>query len=136
MNNLFKDHGPQATVLDLESSTLANTNFRAAIWTGCHLQVTLMSIPIDSEAGLEIHPNIDQFLRVEAGRAKVLMGTSRDDLTFESDTEENCAILVPAGMWHNIINTGGEPLKLYSIYAPPNHRHGTVHATIQDAGSN
>ena len=105
----------------------------SAMWTGTHLQLTVMSIEPGGEIGLEVHPDRDQFLRVEAGTGRVRMGPKRDRLTFERDVTADWVILVPAGSWHNVVNTGAEPLKLYSLYAPPEHPAGTVHPTQQDA---
>lgn len=127
------DHGPNPYVVDIEQLTKANTNFRTAQWTGSFLQLTTMSIEVGGEVGLEVHPDTDQFLRVEAGKAKVVMGPSEDSLDQEWDAEDDFAIFVPANTWHNIINVGDEPLKLYSIYAPPHHAHGTIHATFEEA---
>jgi mannose-6-phosphate isomerase-like protein (cupin superfamily) len=97
------------------------------------LQVTLMSIEPGDEIGLEVHPNEDQFLRVEDGNGKVMMGDSMENLSFEKDVSEDFAIMIPAGKWHNVINTGNTSLKLYSIYAPPSHPHGAYHQTKEDA---
>ncbi len=130
---LLKDYGAEPTVLNIEDYTMSNTNFRTALWTGTHLQVTLMSIPVGGEVGLEQHPATDQFLRVEDGTAKVMMGNSQDALNFTKEADDNFAILIPAGKWHNIINIGNKPLKLYSIYAPVQHPFGTVHKTHKDA---
>ena len=80
-----------------------------------------MSIPVGGEVGLEIHKNIDQFLRIEDGDALVLMGPHEDDLSFEQQANTDSAIMVPAGMFHNVVNTGDKPLKIYSIYAPSEH---------------
>ena len=132
-NVTLKDYGPEPTVVNIDTYTMTNTNFRTALWTGSKLQVTLMSIPAGGEVGLEQHPDTDQFLRVEDGQAKVLMGDSKDSLTFTQMAEKDFAILIPAGKWHNIINTGDKPLKLYSIYAPVMHPHGTIHKTFQEA---
>ncbi len=129
----LKDYGPEPFVVDMEGVTLQNENFRTALWTGKHLQLTLMTIPVDGEIGLELHSDVDQFLRVEQGQGLVLMGDSEDELCFERVVYKDCAILVPAGKWHNHINAGYEPLKLYSIYAPPQHPHGTVHRTKKDS---
>ena len=129
----LKDHGAEPTVLNIESHTLANENFRTALWTGDNLQVTLMAIPVGGDVGLEQHHGIDQFLRVEEGTARVMMGDSGDNLDFVREVSDDYAILVPAGKWHNIVNTGDKPLKIYSIYAPAEHRHGTVHNTRQEA---
>lgn len=130
---IYTDYGPVPMVVNIEQATLQNTNFRTALWTGDHLQLTLMSINPGEEIGLEIHPELDQFLRIEQGQGMVMMGYSRDNLSFRQGVYDNYAILIPAGTWHNLINTSSVPLKLYSIYAPPAHPHGTVHVTKQDA---
>lgn len=127
------DHGPKPYVVDIEELTTSNDLFRVAKWTGTRLQMTVMSIPVDGEVGLEAHDNIDQFLRVEAGTAKVVMGPSEDNLDQEWEVEDDFAIFVPAGTWHNIVNTGDQPLKLYSIYAEPEHPRGTIHETYDEA---
>lgn len=128
-----KDFGPNPYVANIEELTLENENFRTAGWTGSHLQMTLMTIPVGGEVGLEVHEDTDQFLRLEQGKAKVIMGSSKDNLDKTWSAEDDWAIFVPAGTWHNIINDGEEPLKLYSIYAPSHHPHGTVHPTYDDA---
>lgn len=129
----LQEYGPEPAVLDIESCTLANEHFRLALWTGGNLQVTLMSIPVGSDVGLERHDDIDQFLRIESGVAQVLMGDSEDNLDFVQEASDDYAILVPAGKWHNIVNKGDKPLKIYSIYAPAEHPRGTVHKTRQEA---
>ena len=129
----LKDYGAEPTVLNIEAATLSNDNFRTALWTGAKLQVTVMSIPVGSDVGLEQHPDTDQFLRVEEGCAKVVMGDTEDALTFSQTAKKDFALFVPAGKWHNIINTGDIPLKLYSIYSPVEHPHGTVHKTQEEA---
>lgn len=125
----MQDQGPEPYVVDIEDATLSNDTFRTALWTGEHLQLTVMSIPVGGEVGLEMHDNRDQFLRVESGKARVQMGPERDDLRFDREVEDDWVILVPAGSWHNVTNLGDEPLKLYSLYAPPEHPKGTVHKT-------
>ena len=127
------DHGPKPYVVDVEQVTTANDTFRTAAWTGEHLQMTLMSIPVGGEIGLELHEGTDQFLRVEAGQARVQMGKAKDDLSYDKQVEADWAIFVPTGWWHNVTNTGDEPLKVYSIYAPSHHPHGTVQQTKADA---
>ena len=97
------------------------------------MQMTLMTIQPNEEIGLEVHDDHDQFLRIEQRNAKVLMRDSEHDLSFNVPAEEDFAIFVPAGKWHNIINTGQVPLKLYSIYAPSEHPFGTVHQTKAEA---
>ncbi len=127
------DHGPNPFVVDIEDFTKSNENFRTAVWTGEYFQITLMTIPVGGEVGLEVHPDTDQFLRLEQGEARVLMGPSQTQLDREWSVEDDWAIVVPAGTWHNIVNIGNEPLKLYSIYAPPHHPFGTVHKTFEES---
>ena len=125
----LKDYGPLPLVVNIDKATKQNTNFRTALWTGSHLQVTLMSINVGDDIGLEIHPDTDQFIRIEDGQGIVRMGRSKDNLDFQANASDDFAIMIPAGTWHNIINTGNKPLKVYSIYAPPHHPRGTVHVT-------
>lgn len=125
----LKDYGPQPFVVNINEAAKQNNTFRTALWTGKHLQVTLMSINVGDDIGLEIHPNVDQFLRIEEGQGLVRMGKNKDKLDFQARVSDDFAIMVPAGTWHNVINTGNRPLKLYSIYAPPQHPHGVVHVT-------
>ena len=127
------DQGPHPFVTDIEEQTLVNENFRTTLWTGRNLQLTLMSIPAGGDIGLEVHDDHDQFLRVESGRGRVQMGPAENDLPFEEEVGDDWVVLVPAGSWHNVTNTGTGPLKVYSLYAPPEHEHGTVHATRQEA---
>lgn len=128
-----KDYGPNPFVVQIEEATKRNNMFRTAIWTGSHLQATLMSLRVGEDIGLEIHPGVDQFLRIEQGEGIVRMGKKKNELTFERRVGDGSAIFVPAGTWHNVINIGNVPLKLYSIYAPPQHPAGTVHPTKADA---
>ena len=129
------DYGPDPFVTNIDKATRQNRNFRTALWTGRHLQLTLMIIPTGGEIGLEIHPETDQFIRIESGNGMVMMGPAKNRLNFQRPVSDGYAVFVPAGTWHNIINTGNRPLKIYTIYAPPHHPHGTVHATkdIADA---
>lgn len=127
------DYGPNPFAVNIEEITKRNPNFRTALWTGPHLQVTLMSIPPGGEIGLENHPNVDQFLRLEAGEGLVMMGETKDNLSFRQRVGDGFAFIIPANTWHNLINIGNTPIKLYSIYAPPNHPFGTVHPTKADA---
>ena len=129
----LRDFGPEPFVLNINEASKENNNFRTAIWTGRHLQVTLMSINVGEDIGLEIHPDIDQFIRIEEGRGIVKMGDRKDRLNFQRRVQDDFAFVVPAGTWHNLINTGNIPIKLYSIYAPPQHPRGTVHKTKADA---
>lgn len=127
------DTGPDPYVVDIENATLSNDNYRTTLWTGSHLQMTVMSIEPGRDIGLEVHAHGDQFIRVEAGKARVQMGPSEHDLTFEREVDDDWVILVPAGTWHNVVNIGDGPLKVYALYAPPEHDHGTVHATKADS---
>jgi mannose-6-phosphate isomerase-like protein (cupin superfamily) len=130
---VLKDYGPEAFVVNINEATKQNNTYRTALWTGTHLQVTLMSLNVGEDIGLEMHPNVDQFLRVEQGQGIVQMGKNKDHLNFKRNVYDDSAIIIPAGTWHNLTNTGRIPLKLYSIYAPPNHPFGTVHVTKGDA---
>ena len=125
----FKDYGPEPFVVNIEQATLANDYYRQTLWTGPHMQSTLMTIPVGGDIGLEVHPDNDQFLRLEQGEGLVQTGNARDKLTFRQAVFANSAVFVPAGTWHNITNIGTTPMKLYVIYAPAHHPHGTVHAT-------
>lgn len=126
------DYGKKPYVVNIEELTLKNDNFRVAKWTGSNLQMTVMSIEPGGEVGLEVHDDHDQFLRIEQGVARVQMGEAEDKLEYVREAKDDDAIFVPAGYWHNITNTGSEPLKLYSIYAPPEHEAGAIHKTYAD----
>lgn len=127
------DHGPAPFASHIMGAAQNNQNFRTAFWTGNHLQMTLMNIPVCEEIGLEMHPDTDQFIRVEKGRALVRMGSCKESLNFQHCLKTGDGIFVPAGVWHNIGNIGDCSLKLSSIYAPPKHPKGTVHPAKEDA---
>ncbi len=129
----LRDYGPNPFVFNIEKATKQNNNFRIALWTGEYLQLTLMRINVGDDIGLEMHPDVDQFIRIEQGQGLVMMGDRKDCLCFRKKVYDDYAILIPAGKWHNLINTGRMPIKLYSIYAPPEHPFGTVHRTKKDA---
>lgn len=118
---------------DIEAATLENDTFRTVLYTGASMQLTVMSLAPGDEIGVEVHPHLDQFIRIEQGRAKVLMGPEEDQLVDEHVLEDDWSVIIPGGTWHNVVNTGETALKLYSIYAPPEHPPGTVHATKADA---
>lgn len=124
---VLKDYGANPLVINIEDYTLENEDFRTAIWTGDHFQLTVMSVPVGGEVGLEVHHDIEQFLRIEQGNAEVLMGDTETQLSFTKKISDDDIIIVPAGKWHNVINVGTVPLKLYSIYAKPEHPFGTIH---------
>lgn len=128
-----KDYGKKPHIVNIEDLTTGNENYRTTIWTGQKLQVTVMSIQPNDDIGLEVHHGIDQFIRIEEGKGLCQMGETEDNLDFEREVTDDDAVFVPADMWHNITNTGDKPLKLYTIYAGPDHVAGTVHPTHQDA---
>ena len=130
---ILKDYGPNPIVVNIEDATKQNNTFRTALWTGNNLQVTLMSIDIGDDIGLEVHTMGDQFIRIEDGDALVQMGDSQDNLSFQKKISADYAIMIPTGMWHNVKNIGSRPLKLYAIYAPPQHPKNTIHQTKADA---
>jgi mannose-6-phosphate isomerase-like protein (cupin superfamily) len=127
------DHGGEPYVVDIERATLGNDTYRTTLWTGAHLQLTVMSVRPGDDIGLEVHRDNDQFLRVESGQGRCQMGPAEDRLTFERDVQDDSVILVPAGTWHNVTNTGSQDLKMYALYGPPDHLPGTVHPTHEDA---
>ena len=129
----IRDYGDQPLICNIHHATTMNRNFRTTLWTGQDMQLTLMSIPVRGDIGVEMHPDVDQFIRIEEGRAKVYMGACRNSLREEACVDGHYAILIPAGTWHNIVNVGNTPLKLYSLYAPPQHPVGTVHKTHAEA---
>jgi len=120
-------------VADVEKATLDNTNFRTVLFTGEHTQLTVMCLQPGEEIGWEAHHDIDQFLRLEQGSGRAEFGAGEDAVDETHDIEDDWAIIVPAGVWHNVVNTGDEPLKLYSLYSPPEHPDGTVHVTKAEA---
>jgi len=118
---------------NIDTVTKDNGNFRTVIHTGVHSQLTVMSVPPGGEVGWEAHSQLDQFLRLEQGLARVDFGESGAAVDESHEIEDDWAVIVPSGLWHNIVNTGDVDLKLYSIYSPPEHPDGTVHATKADA---
>lgn len=129
------DIGPRPQAFDLETATIENPNYRTVAWSGKYLQVTLMSIPVGGDIGLEEHPDTDQFIRLDAGRGRAQMGPSKDELTFDQEVTDGWCVIVPAGSWHNVTNIGDAPMQVYTLYAPQHHQPGKVQATkaIADA---
>lgn len=113
-------------VQGIESLAVKNDKFRQVLYTGKKSQLVLMSLKPQEDIGAEIH-QVDQFFRVEEGSGEAVLNGARTPI------QAGFAVLVPAGVNHNIINTGSVPLKLYTLYAPPNHRDGVVHETRADA---
>jgi mannose-6-phosphate isomerase-like protein (cupin superfamily) len=118
---------------DIERETLDNETFRTVVFTGDHLQLTVMSLAAGEEIGTEKHDGTDQFIRVESGSARVELSRSEDSVDETHDVEGDWAAIIPAGLWHNVVNTGDGELKLYSIYTPPEHPPDTVHRTKAEA---
>ena len=114
-------------VTNIEADTRQNDNFRKVIFTAPHSQLVLMTLQPGEEIGREVHPNVDQFFRIETGEGKVVIAGQ------ETAIRDGSAIVVPAGNEHNVINTGRAPLRLYTIYSPPNHPAGTIHRTKKEA---
>jgi mannose-6-phosphate isomerase-like protein (cupin superfamily) len=113
----------------IEKQTLTNTNFRQVLFTALHSQLVVMCLRPGEEIGDEVHPNVDQFFRIERGEAKFIFNESDEHPVHDGD-----AVVVPAGTYHNVVNTSKTAmLKLYTVYSPPNHPEGTVHKTKADA---
>lgn len=113
-------------VIDIEDETEKNTDYRRVLYTGRYMQLVIMSLKPGEEIGKEIH-GLDQFLRIEEGQAKVILN-NKD----EHNLEDDWIVLIPAGTYHNVVNTGDEDLKLYTIYAPPEHKHDVLQPTKKD----
>ena len=122
-----------AFVGNIEDETLKNTNFRTVLFTGAHTQLTVMSLKPGEEIGWEVHGDIDQFLRVEEGRARVDLGSEQENPSEQHELEDDWVVIIPAGAWHNVVNVGDGDLKLYSLYSPPEHPANTVHVTKAEA---
>lgn len=118
---------------DLEHVTTTNDFFRRVVFTGAHTQLTVMSLAPGEEIGVEVHPDIDQFIRIEAGIARVDLGPERDQVTEHFELHEDFAVIIPAGVWHNVTAVGDTAVKLYSLYSPAEHPDGAVHPTKADA---
>lgn len=129
----IRDYGGEPLVFNIDHATKMNKNFRTALWTGEDMQLTLMSIPVGSDIGMEMHEDVDQFIRIEQGRAIVSMGRCPEAMDDRYLVNSDYAVIIPVGTWHNIVNVGKTPLKIYSIYAPPKHPFGTVHRTKKEA---
>ncbi len=120
-------------VNDIEQATLSNSTFRTVLFTGTKIQLTVMRLAPGEEIGLEMHDDVDQFIRIEQGQARITFGPSEEEVAETHHAEEDWAIVIPAGTWHNVINAGDGDVKLYSLYSPPEHPHRTVHTTKAEA---
>ena len=127
------DKGKKPWVTNIEELTMDNENFRTTEWTGTYFQMTVMSLEPGEDIGLEAHNDVDQFIRIERGNVEVVMGPDKDNLDQTWEASDDFAIFIPAGTWHNITNTGDTEVKLYSIYASPEHPPGTIHETKEEA---
>ena len=114
-------------ITNIEKETLENENFRKVLFTAKHMQLVVMNIPAGKDIGMETHGDVDQFIRIESGKAKAVLNGQ------ETELEDDFSVIIPAGTEHNIVNVGEGELKLYSIYAKPEHKKGTVHATKEEA---
>lgn len=113
----------------IEDQTLKNDYFRRVLFTGKHCQLVLMCLQPGEDIGNEVHPNVDQFFRIEKGEAKFVLNGKEEHIAHDAD-----AVVVPAGTYHNVINTSkSQPVKLYTVYSPPNHPDGTIHKTKAEA---
>lgn len=117
-------------VANIETLTLENENFRRVLYTAKNSQLVLMSLKPGEEIGEEVH-ELDQFIRCESGSGKATLDGAEHDL------RDGVAVVIPASTRHNVVNTSSDkPLKLYTLYSPPNHKDGTLHATKRDAEAN
>jgi len=122
-----------AWIGDIEDATLANDTFRRVLFTGAHTQLTVMALKRGEEIGWEAHGHLDQFIRIEEGQARVDLGLDEHTVSEQHEVRDDWALIIPAGTWHNVVNTGDGALRLYSLYSPPEHPDGTVHRTKADA---
>jgi len=120
-------------VENIETLTVENANFRQVLFTGKMAQLVLMSLAPGEEIGLEVHPDVDQFFRLEQGTVRIDLGATEDSIDERHQAEADWAFIVPAGTWHNVTNVGDDTVKLYTLYSPPNHPEGTIHRTKAEA---
>jgi mannose-6-phosphate isomerase-like protein (cupin superfamily) len=123
--NKYNIKNMKGYVTHIEQATKENTDYRRVLYTAKHSQLVLMSLAPGEEIGNEVH-HLDQFFRFESGQGKVVLDG------VEHTVKDGDSVIVPEGAWHNVINTGSDDLKLYTLYSPPNHKDGTVHATKAD----
>jgi mannose-6-phosphate isomerase-like protein (cupin superfamily) len=112
---------------NIQQTTLANDNFRQVLYTGGHIQLVVMALPVGCDIGEEVHEDRDQFFRIERGEGEIRIDGVANRVT------DDFVVIVPAGARHNVINTGDRPLKLYTIYGPPEHKDGVIHKTKEQA---
>jgi len=129
INHTRNDFGPMPYATNMNQVATHNNNYRTTIWTGKYLQCTVMSINPNDDIGLEVHPDTDQYIRIEQGSGIVQMGNAKNNLYYQQHVFRDWGVFVPAGTWHNIVNVGHTPMRISTLYAPPHHAWGTVHAT-------
>lgn len=123
------DQGPHPFVADVNKVAVYNDNYRTTLWTGPHSQMTVMSIPVGDDIGLEVHPDNDQMIRIEDGSGIARLGNAKNNLYINQPVYRDSVAFVPAGTWHNVVNIGNRPLKVSTIYGPSDHPWGTVDTT-------
>ena len=115
-------------LINIEKKSLENNYFREVLFTGPNSQLVVMSLKPGEDIGMETHGDVDQFIRVEAGQGKAILNGKEEKI------EDGSAVVIPAGVEHNIVNSSKtEPLKLYTVYSPPEHPHGTIHKNKAEA---
>ena len=114
-------------VINIEEKTLKNNYFREVLFTTDKSQLVVMALKPGEEIGMEVHPDHDQFIRIESGKGKAVMNGE------EHEISDGSAVVIPAGTQHNVVNTSEVVMKLYTIYTPPEHKQGTIHKTKEEA---
>ncbi|WMC92026.1 cupin domain-containing protein [Kineothrix sp. MB12-C1] len=131
-NQNESSQGSVAYITDLRQETIDNTLFYTTRWTSKNMQFALMSVPVNTETGLDVHYNSDQFFYIEQGEAFIFMGSCYDCINIQHHVFEGYSIIIPAGVWHNVVNIGGIDLKMFSIFTPAMHTYNTVFRTSQE----
>lgn len=126
-DDILKQNKKKGFVVDIETETVKNKNFRKVLYTGENVQLVLMTLKPKEDIGKEVHKDVDQFFRIDAGSGEAIINGKTHNI------KNGFAVLVPAGAEHNIVNTGNELLKLYTLYAPPHHKDKVIHKTKADA---
>lgn len=125
----IRDKGNEPIVFDIRREAFMTPDFRTAIWTGANLQLTVMTVPVGGEIGVEKHDGLDQLIGIISGAGEVTFGNRENYMAAPIPLDAHSVVLVPAGTYHNVKNVGKTPLKLYSVYAPKAHKFGTVEKT-------
>lgn len=120
-NNMIVGKNGKPFLTNLAEETCINNDFRKILWTGKYMQLTVMNIEPRKSIGLEIHPQNDHLLYIEEGIGHILMGYQKDNLVYRHQVKKGDVVLIPAGVWHNLINFSLKPVKLFVVYAPPRH---------------